>query len=65
MNYILKVSICNIDKVILKLMNNDIKIKNVLRSNGCIYITTKFLNKINSITEILEVKKDSRILSQF
>jgi len=65
MNYILKVDTCNVDKVVLKLTENDITIKNVLRSVGSIYVQTKFLNKLKLIGEILEVKQESRIFANF
>lgn len=61
MNYILKVDTSNIDKVVLMLSKreDEITIKNVLRSTGFIFIKTKFINEVKLIAEIIDVKKES------
>lgn len=61
MNYKLKVDTNNIDKVVLKLTEEGsaVKIKNVLRRNGFIFIKTGVISKVKMITEILEIEKES------
>ena len=66
MNYILKVNSGDIDKVVLKLSEHEerIKITNVLRSQGSIYVKTNLLVELRKIAEILEIRRN-KLIPQF
>lgn len=66
MNYILKVNSGDIDKVVLKLSEHEerIKITNVLRSQGTIYVKTNLLAELRKIAEICEIKRN-QLIPQF
>lgn len=58
MNYILKMDTDNVDKVILQLCNQDIKITNVLRASGIIHVSAKSAASLENINEVKTVKKE-------
>lgn len=56
--YTLKVNTNDVDKVIFKLSEKDIEIVNVIRASGYIQVKTKKTLVLESIQEIIKIKKD-------